>query len=131
MWGVSFQAPVSRWRACLICLAFTVLRGFVTPLLLLRSGNTFSFNESVPAPRPGIVMAPLITGVLGLGLGALLSPAVGPFLRKRLLPAAGAGALSRLVCVITSLALGLQAGPLAAYSLLRRGQRGVGFVLRP
>jgi short subunit dehydrogenase-like uncharacterized protein len=53
--------------------------------------SSFSYGESVPAPRPGIVMAPLITGVMGLGLGALISPGIGPFLRKRLLPAAGAG----------------------------------------
>lgn len=36
-------------------------------------------------------MAPLITGVLGLSLGTLISPGIGPFLRKRLLPAAGSG----------------------------------------
>lgn len=54
-------------------------------------GPNFSYNEATPAPRPGIVMAPLLVGALGVGFGALLSPGLGSFIRNRLLPAANTG----------------------------------------
>ncbi len=49
------------------------------------------YNESCIAPGPSIVTAPLIVGALGLSVGALTSR-IGPFLRRKLLPAAGQGA---------------------------------------
>lgn len=54
-------------------------------------GRDLRYSEATPAPKPGILMAPLLTGALGLGFASLTAPGIGPFLRKRLLPAAGAG----------------------------------------
>lgn len=48
------------------------------------------YNEAAVAPNPSMITAPLITGIMGLAMGLLLSP-VGPFLRRSLLPAAGSG----------------------------------------
>jgi hypothetical protein len=46
----------------------------------------------MPSPSPELLMAPAMTAGIGLALGALTAPVIGPFLRKRLLPAPGAGA---------------------------------------
>lgn len=55
-----------------------------------RYGKGMTYNESCIAPGPSIITAPLVVGVLGLSFGALISP-IGPFLRRKLLPAAGQG----------------------------------------
>ena len=50
----------------------------------------------MPSPSPELLMAPAMTAGIGLALGALTAPVIGPFLRKRLLPAPGAGAHTRV-----------------------------------
>lgn len=59
-------------------------------LLDNRYGQGMKYNEAAVAPSPSVVTAPLITAIMGLGMGLLMSP-VGPFLRRKLLPAAGDG----------------------------------------
>ena len=49
----------------------------------------------MPSPSPELLMAPAMTAGIGLALGALTAPVIGPFLRKRLLPAPGAGAATK------------------------------------
>jgi hypothetical protein len=58
----------------------------------LDAGSNWSYTEAMPSPSPELLMAPAMTAGIGLALGALTAPVIGPFLRKRLLPAPGAGA---------------------------------------